>query len=128
MITIGVYAPYWYLSRHQRFNALSSAAKFTQTTIIIWLCWFVVDAVFIVAVIATPESDTIQSLEVIETILNLVAAIFGLILAFRAKRILLEHLAVIGQNETTMSGVLTFFFQFLYIQYKINQLIPRQVS
>ena len=125
IITLGIYMPYWYFTRHQRFNALSSAAKFRQTTILIWLCWSVVDAVLFVAVIATPESGTIQLLEGIETILNLVAAIFGVILAFRAKKILLEHLAVMGRNDTTMSGFLTFFFGFFYIQYKINQLVPR---
>ena len=128
LMTLGIYVPYWCLTRHQRFNALSSTAKFTQTTLLIWLLWFIVDAVFIIVLIATPQSETVQSLEVIETILNLVAAIFGVILAFRARRILLEHLAFIGQNDTTMSGILTFFFGFFYIQYNINRLIPRQVG
>ena len=123
-LTLGIYAPYWYLTRHQRFNALSSGAKFTQTTIVIWLLWFMVDAVLIVVSIATPQSETVQSLELLESIFNLVAGIFGIILAFRAKRILLEHLAVIGRNDISMSGVATFFFQHLYLQYKINQLIP----
>ena len=125
VLTFGIYAPYWYLTRHQRLNDISSAAKFTQTTIVIWLVWFIVDAVFIVVLIATPQSETVQSLELLESIFNLVAAIFGIILAFRAKRILLEHLAIIGRHDISMSGVATFFFQYLYIQYKINQLIPR---
>jgi len=123
IITIGIYMPYWYLTRHQRFNALSSSAEFTQATIVLWLLWFIVDTVLIVVSIVTPQSETVQSLEVIESILNLMAAIFGVWLAFRAKKILLEHLAVIGRNDTTMSGILTFFFQNLYIQYKINRLI-----
>ena len=110
ILTLGIYVPYWYLTRYERFNALSSAAKFGQTAILIWLLWFVVDSLLIVLSIATPQSETVQALAPIESILNLVAAIFGLILAFRAKRILLEHLAVIGRKDTTMSGILTFFF------------------
>ena len=124
IITAGIYMPYWYLTRHQIFNALSSPAKFTQAPIVIWLIWFIVDAVFIVVSISKPQSELAQSLEPIETILNLAAAIFGLWLVFRAKRILLEHLAVIGRNGTTISGILTFIFGFLYIQHKINQLVP----
>ena len=123
IITLGIYQPYWYLTRLQRFNALSSAAKFNQTAILIWLVWFVVDAIIIVFVIVSPESPAVQSLEVIESLFNLVAAIFAIILAFRAKRILQEHLAV-NENDFSMSGVATFFFQFFYIQYKINRLIP----
>lgn len=122
IITFGIYEPYWYLTRLQRFNALSSSAKFNQTSILIWLVWFVVDAIIIVFAILSPESSTLQSLELIEGIGNLVAAIFALILAFRAKKILQEHLAV-NDNDYSMSGVATFFFQFFYIQYKINRLM-----
>ena len=126
IITLGIYMPYWYLTRHQRFNALSSSVKFTQATIGIWLLWFITDTLLVGANFAIPESGTLETVEGIASVFNLVAAIFGVILAFRAKRILLEHLAVIGRNDTTMSGILTFFFGFLYIQYKINLLIPRQ--
>ena len=123
IITLGIYEPYWYLTRLQRFNALSSSAKFNQTAILIWLVWFVVEAMIFVFVIVSPESSTVQSLEVIEDLVYLSAAIFAIILAFRAKKILQEHLAVI-ENDFSMSGVATFFFQFFYIQYKINRLIP----
>ena len=90
------------------------------------MLWFITDTLLVGANFAVPESGTLQTVEGIASVFNLVAAIFGVILAFRAKRILLEHLAVIGRNDTTMSGILTFFFGFLYIQYKINLLIPRQ--
>ena len=82
IMTLGIYVPYWCLTRHRRFNALSSTAKFTQTTILIWLLWFIVDALLFVLLITTPQSETVQSLQGIETILNLVAGIFGVILAF----------------------------------------------
>ena len=125
ILTLGIYLPFWYLTRYQRFNALSSAAKFRQTTLLIWLLWFVVDTVLIVWSIATPQSGTIESLGPFESIFNTLAAIFGVILAFRAKKILLDHLSAIGRNDLSMSRIATFFLGFFYIQYKINQLIPR---
>ena len=128
ILTLGIYMPYWYLTRHQIFNALSSTAKFRQATILIWLLWFVVDSVLVVLSIALPQSGTIKLLTPIESIFNLAAGIFGLILVFRARKILLEHLAIIGRNDIPMSSILTFFFGFLYIQYKINQLAPEQTN
>ena len=82
IITLGIYEPNWYLTWLQRFNTLSSSAKFNHTAILIWLVWFVVDAIIIVLVIASPVSSAVQSLEVIESLVNLVAAIFAIILAF----------------------------------------------
>ena len=87
--------------------------------------WFVLDAIIIVWSIAAPQSEIVQSIEGIEGGVNLVAGIFAVYLAFRAKRILLEHLAVIGRHDVTMNGVATFFFGVFYIQYKINRLIAR---
>ena len=124
IITLGIYEPYWYLTRYQRFNALSSAAKFTQTTILFWLGWFVVDAVFIVASFTLLQSDAVRGIEIICKYVNLFAGIYAIVLAFRAKRIILEHLSNMGRNDIYMSGILTFFFQVFYIQYKINRAIP----
>jgi len=68
-----------------------------------------------------------KGLEGFAQFLNLVAGIALLIQSFKVRRMLTEHLASLGQARP-ISGVATFFFQILYLQHKINQVLARSTG
>ena len=68
-----------------------------------------------------------KGLEGFAQFLNLVAGIALLIQSFKVRRMLTEHLASLGQPRP-ISGVATFFFQILYLQHKINQVLARSTG
>ena len=51
-----------------------------------------------------------------------------MIQSFKVRRMLTEHLAAHTGQPVSISGLGTFFFQILYLQYKINQVLVRSTG
>ena len=69
-----------------------------------------------------PQTEVYAAWEVIDNLLNLAAAVCLIILAFKVRRILIQHYDENMGMNIGFSGVATFFLGELYLQYKINRL------
>jgi hypothetical protein len=136
LITFGLYVPIWFLARRTAINNLRSREKISGALMafVVFLQTCELAAIFI------SESGGIRgTTEKADAILrsgNLLGLIGGIIIlvqCFKVKRILLDHFSaqesgpfsgtISLQRDVSLSGVATFFFQILYLQYKINRLL-----
>jgi hypothetical protein len=122
-ITAGLYYPVWFLTRVKAFNRLRSQETFSAATF--WLILFV-QACALILDLVVPLSHLPQTQNVSPGhLLGLVAGIMLLMQAFKARRILENHLNaprdVLFSQPVSLNGVAVFFFNILYLQYKINQ-------
>ena len=124
VVTYGIYVPYWFLSRRQVFDALSSEQKLWKNVLVLWLAWYILDAVLLIIFFAQPDLTAWETIDPIIDLLNGVAGIVEVVSSFRVRRILLNHLTAVRSPEGGLSWAATFFFGFLYLQYKINRLTP----
>lgn len=131
IVTLGFYAPYWFLSRLDAINKLQSEHKLSSGMIILTII------LFITAIISAIVSGFMEGmndgptsvstiLDKLSSILNLAGNIMLIIRAFEVRRILRDHYnGHLKQNITLSglgSGLATFFFGVWYLQYKINRL------
>ena len=107
-ITLGFYAPYWYTSRRKVLNRLGG----DEINLGLCIAAFVLNFFYLFT--PTPQPDAVLSFSVFYWIVTLSYAIVYLVLAFKVKDILAAN------YDNDCSGLLTLFFQFLYLQYKIN--------
>ena len=70
----------------------------------------------------TDLTDTALALDVIDTLIVLVACITMLIQCFKVRGMLREHFNEHLGRSIPFSGVATFFFGIFYLQYKVNRL------
>ena len=73
------------------------------------------------------ETGAWANIVAISEFVNFLVVILGLFMAFRVRRILLTHLAATGNPGQGVSGVGTFFFEILHLQYRINRLVDAGV-
>jgi hypothetical protein len=117
---LGIYVPIWFLRRRRGLNSLDSQRKLGVLGPVALL-------VLQVIYLFLPEHSTP------ETIVGLTIVIMIMILAFRVRFILADHMeskirAVLPvsvgiQSSSSPSNLLTFFLNIWYLQYKINQLV-----
>lgn len=119
VVTLGFYSPYWFLSRRRALNRLVS-----------WdpISWIL--PVFQVTVMVVAIGDSIVYDVVRETpspvpgrMYDIAVGIIGLVLSFRVKG-MLEDI----DSEQQYSGIWTFLFRELYLQYKINRAHVREAD
>jgi len=142
LITFGIYTAVWYIKRANEFKNLGTEKKLNKTLAVILLILtcigllaFIFMAyyffsffmqIFVTAVAGgTPNLqgvETINSMTYISNIVSILTFIFYLILGFSVRGIINEfrHKKKI---EIKVNGLLTFFFNFLYLQYEINRTI-----
>jgi len=131
IITAGIYAPCWFLSRRDQINELQSDEKlgkgaFIFAIVILSISLFLMfvsgflggmgDELGNAAFLAMAED-----VGAIEPLFTLVAAITLLVQCFKVKRIFRNHFNEHLGRNIPFSGLATFFFQFSYLQYKINR-------
>jgi hypothetical protein len=117
---LGIYVPIWFLRRRRGLNSLDSPRKLGVLGPVALL-------VLQVIYLFLPEHSTP------ETIVGLTIVIMILVLAFRVRFILADHMeskiravlpvSVSIQSSSNPSNLLTFFLNIWYLQYKINQLV-----
>ncbi|MCC6557919.1 MAG: DUF4234 domain-containing protein [Polyangiaceae bacterium] len=125
LVTCGLYSPIWFLKRRRFLNALDSSEReipegLPIAIIIVWG-----SSLLLSAAMGALESDG-KALEALDRLATMAGGVMLLMLSFRAKNRIAQHMLRAGQH-TPMSGLATFFLQTYYLQYKIN-LMPDHVD
>ena len=128
VLSAGFYYPIWFLRRREALNQLDSPRKLQVWPFAALIAVMTAD-LFVNVLIAVQGPDAVSP-EVV-FILGLARLGFGInlvIQSFKTKDILEDHLAGPADGMGTMftervklSGLMTFFFQPLYLQYIINR-------
>jgi len=130
-ITLGVYIPYWFLSRRDGLNRLHADRKVPLTPIIILLVLYCLQAVATVAgVLLGIQFSASHFDSLISDGVTLIGLAITLFLSFRIRSMLNQHLgservsggAAFLFGSEQVSGGATFLFTIYYLQYKINRL------
>lgn len=119
LLTMGVYYPVWFIHQMDSFNAMNSKVKLQKgafITVIILFVLSVISAFASVGLEGTAGADAVRAFDLMSRFFNIAGGIILLVESFRVKRILSEHF------NSKLSGIATFFFNVLYLQYKINRL------
>ncbi|MCP3899406.1 MAG: DUF4234 domain-containing protein [Desulfobacteraceae bacterium] len=123
MLTCGVYAFFWLYSRTKILNRLPSvepiSSGFMVTTIILW-------AISMLFSFGTGINTGIQGepdvgLTLITNLLSIVASILPIVWYFKFKNRLNTFLTNHVQNGSLLGPIMTFFFNILYLSYKLNE-------
>ncbi len=120
IITYGIYIPVWFLNRKDAFNSLNSKEKISNGPIIFVLIIFIISAILLIPSVLFMETEIGVMIDGVDLIISLVGGITILVMSFKVRRIMNEH------YKTNLSGVATFFFTFLYLQYKINRFLENK--
>jgi len=115
IITLGIYTAYWLVSRSTTTNAIHEnkisptlTSIFIGTTILSFLSGLL------------GESDIAVAASILITLAYLVSYVM---VAFKLRNRLREMMEEGSTQSSPLSGVLTFLFSAIYLQYKINQYI-----
>lgn len=110
IITFGIYSIYWFSSRTKTLNEITEdpiPSSFTVAAIVL----YVVNILSSFVVALKPE------LEVISSIINLISSVMIIVWAFKMRN-RLEPIM-----KKSLNGVMVFFFNVYYLNYKINETI-----
>ena len=137
-VTVAIYYPVWFLRRRRALNGLRSRDKLNTGVFVVAIVLFSVGLLLMLMAWALEgfgeglgRGDLLavsKGLEGFAQFLNLVAGIALLIQSFKVRRMLTEHLAAHTGQPVSISGLGTFFFQILYLQYKINAILARSTG
>ena len=127
IVTLGFYVPIWFLRRREAFNQMDSPHKLAVWPFAAWIAVLVVDVMRVLLIIVQGPETVSPGLVLILSLIRLGLAINLIVQCFKTKNILEDHLAgpADGSGMFTehvkLSGLMTFFFQSLYLQYIINR-------
>lgn len=108
IITFFIYVPFWFKKLKKSMDRAYPKDKLENQALIVLL---VLNILWVILILI-PGKEFLLSADILNTIL----ALFILALSFRVRSILQKF------TNTKFSGVATFFFNILYLQYKINQM------
>ena len=128
IVTYGIYYPVWCLRRMQWINSLSSNRKLGYGLPTFILVAYCISAFILLLVLVTEDVYLVDILDMFDWLLSLAGIIVLLVIAFKIRRILLEHFNENLGLGINISGALTFLFTFLYLQYKMNRLESTSIS
>lgn len=132
VITAGIYYPCWFLTRRNSINSLKSVEKLGSGVFVfaivmqsISLLMALVSGGFEGASEGLNSPDlmiTAKGIDALSRVIDLVVGITLLVQCFKVRRIFREHFnAHLGHN-IYWSGIVLFFCQIYYLQYKVNRL------
>ncbi len=128
LVSLGLYAPLWFLRRREALNRLRSQEKVGST---IFIAVILLLAVSIVLGVAGQSmgGEAASLAEILSRAMGLAAGIAMIVQAFKVRRILEDHinLALTTASpfsiQENLNGVAVFLLGILYRQYKINQFL-----
>ncbi|AJQ97878.1 DUF4234 domain-containing protein [Gynuella sunshinyii] len=122
IVTLGIYSMYWMFSRTKVLNRISDQGISSP------VIWITLVAYIIIMVLSYGGAFLLPAEIAVAVQLFAVVAyfIFMLIWIFGFRAAIVSIARSHGQPDFRANGVLTFFFQALYMQYKINQFIDRK--
>ncbi|MBB1422726.1 DUF4234 domain-containing protein [Pseudoalteromonas sp. SG43-7] len=115
VITFGIYGVYWLISRTNKANALATK-QISQGLIYGYLALYVANLILSIT----------EVLPVLSIIISLASILVGLIFIFSLRSSISELINKGSSEPVKLNGVLTFFFNIIYFQYKINEAIDQQ--
>lgn len=131
ILTLGFYLPIWFLRRREGLNQLDSPRKLQAWPFLAVIAVMAADVVMNVLVGA--EVPVSPALVLVLAVLRLGFGINFIVQCFKTKDILQDHLtgpadgSGMFAERVQLSGLMTFFFQSLYLQSIINRhIVPRQ--
>jgi len=135
IFTLGFYLPIWFLRRREALNQLDSPRKLAVWPFAAVIAVMAADVVVNVVLAAQGQDAVPPAVVFALSIIRLGFGINLIVQCFKTKDILEDHLAgpADGSGMFTehvkLSGLMTFFFQSLYLQYIINRdIVGRQVG
>lgn len=126
IITVGLYLPYWYISRSKILNQFNSSKKINTAPLIITSILIAIDLTITYvpqAVLLLNQyilSDNL-SMNLLELAIQLSYTIILYIQAFKIRDIILEHFDNSDDMGIDISWGGVFGFREFYLQYKINR-------
>lgn len=114
IVTLGIYPIYWFYKNTQIINGLH-AEKISMN-----LIYALIGLTVITLALGFTEDPTIL---MIYAVLNLVYFVVYLIVLFTIRSRLQDIMDRSGGKSLVIGGILTFFFNVIYLQYKINEKI-----
>ena len=123
MITMGIYPMYWLYSRTKILNTLTDDG-IAGIVVNISLTAYVINMVTAYGPYLFPVGEWMTIVNLIAT---LVLLVFMLVWVFSFKSAIVQIARANGASDFKASGVLTFFGQSIYLQYKINQYIDSKL-
>ena len=125
VITLGIYQIYWIFTRTRTLNEISErkiSATFVNTTVSLYVVHIVMSAV------DTYLGSSNEALTIASGLSSVLVAVLAIVWVFGFRNRLHEVMGVAKGDALWFGPVLTFFFQEIYLQYKINQVIDEQQS
>ncbi|MAG07782.1 hypothetical protein CMI46_03125 [Candidatus Pacearchaeota archaeon] len=137
IITLGISQYIWFVKRVKELNNLQTKTKTKKAIPIISLIFIITIAIGVITLgvfmylqwedldAALKIEDIPQEILITSTIIILLSLILGiltLMMAFKYRKILNESLVNKG-TSVKLSGLYTFIFHFIYLQYEINRII-----
>ena len=118
ILTLGLYVIYWMYSRTRSLNRLQGIEPISEVFILVAVAWNIVSYP-----LAFAEEFWQFSAELLlaSTVFNIAASVLLLVWAFMFRSRLNLFLADSPLPSSRLGGVMTFFFQSLYLSYKINE-------
>ncbi len=125
ILTLGFYAPAWFLRRRRGLASLSSPRKLDAWPFVVTICLM---AMHLFLIIGTGGQTGLLG-----GVFQLSIAVLMLIQAFKTKDIIEDHLTEpegsrvgVLAESARLSGLLTFFFGCFYLQYVLNHRVLSQ--
>ena len=127
IVSMGLYIPYWAITRAVRFNLIYPVGKvsmqFTYIVCAIYLASFGMDLFDLVGEFTASSTNLKAEYETLYIALSLSGSLGFLIWVFYFRYKLNNYLVQEVNSFSTVGGVLTFFFGIIYLNFKINQTI-----
>jgi hypothetical protein len=127
--TLGIYYPVWYIRRRPGLNRLDSPRKLALWPFVIVITWFVL---MLVVGFMTGERSEVEvlgpGLAVVLQLGQIAIAILMILQSFKIKDIIQDHATPADSSglfveHVKLSGIMTFFFSILYLQWAINRYV-----
>ena len=119
IITLGIYSVYWLYSRTNILNRITSQPIPSSFTSFVLVGYVMVFAI----AFASGMSPDDESLAIVSTLLSFIINISMLVWFFKIKNRINDLTATSRGDALWIGPILTFLFNTIYLQYKINQII-----
>lgn len=124
LITLGIYQIFWFADRAFKMNRVMPENPISPALIQGYIGVVIVSFIsgIVVGIMTmTASADAIVVADGVDTVISLVSTIVYLFLLFKFRNRLNEMAGAVKGEKEWCSGILTFFFSLLYLQYKINR-------
>lgn len=119
-VTFGIYTVYWLYSRSLTINNVHHR-RITDTVI-----WGAILTFIVYTALSLIPEEMIPYQTIVVLVFTLAYMVFFLWWIFTVRNRLLDMIREDGNPDFKLNPAMTFFFQNIYLQYKINELIDQQ--